>query len=221
MITVAEVIETLVKQKPFIESALIDGLINLSALSRQIKPDVEKVLKKPVTEASILMALKRMVHLMEVTVGRKIENAIRDFGDIIVRSNLTDFTFRNSDTLSEKQGKLIKIIAEEKDTFYTISRGVFETTVVVSRHFSEKIKDLFHNETLIASTPSVSSITIRLPDDNINTPGLYYFVFKQIAWEGISMLEVISTTNELTIILQDKDVDRAFSILKRKNIERG
>jgi hypothetical protein len=221
MITVAEVIETLVKQKPFIESALIDGLINLSALSRQIKPDVEKVLKKPVTEASILMALKRMVHLMEVTVGRKIENAIRDFGDIIVRSNLTDFTFKNSDTLSEKQGKLIKIIAEEKDTFYTISRGVFETTVVVSRHFSEKVKELFHNETLIASTPSVSSITIRLPDDNINTPGLYYFVFKQIAWEGISMLEVISTTNELTIILQDKDVDRAFSILKRKNIERG
>jgi hypothetical protein len=221
MITVAEVIETLVKQKPFIESALIDGLINLSALSRQIKPDVEKVLRKPVTEASILMALKRMVHLMEVTVGRKIENAIRDFGDIIVRSNLTDFTFKNSDTLSEKQGKLIKIIAEEKDTFYTISRGVFETTVVISRHFSEKVRELFHNETLNASTPSVSSITIRLPDDNINTPGLYYFVFKQIAWEGISILEVISTTNELTIILQDKDVDRAFSILKRKNIERG
>jgi hypothetical protein len=218
MITVAEVLETIIKQKPFVESALIDGLINLSALSRQIKPEVEGILKKPVTEASILMALKRMVNLMEVTVNRRIENATREFGDIIVRSNLTDFTFRNSDTLIEKQSKLIKLIASEKEVFYTISRGVFETTVVVSRHFSENVKQIFGDETLIASTRSVSSITIRLPDDNINIPGLYYFVFKQIAWEGISILEVISTTNELTVILQDKDVDRAFSILKRTNV---
>lgn len=218
MVTVAEVIETLVKQKPFVEGALLEGLINLSAFSRQIKPDVERILKKPVTEASILMALKRMVDVMDVTVSRKIENATREFGDIIVRSNLTDFTFRNSETLIEKQSKLIKLIASEKDVFYTISHGVFETTIVVSRHFSDNVKQLFSSETLIASTQSVSSITIRLPDDNINIPGLYYFVFKQIAWEGISILEVISTTNELTIILQDKDVDRAFSILKRTNI---
>ncbi len=218
MVTVAEVIETLVKQKPFVEGALLEGLINLSAFSRQIKPDVERILKKPVTEASILMALKRMVDLMDVTVSRKIENATREFGDIIVRSNLTDFTFRNSDSLIEKQRTLIKLILGEKDVFYTISRGVFETTIVVSRHFTENVKQIFSEEKLIASTHSVSSITIRLPDDNINIPGLYYFVFKQIAWEGISILEVISTTNELTIILQDKDVDRAFSILKRTNI---
>lgn len=218
MVTVAEVIETLVKQKPFVEGALLEGLINLSAFSRQIKPDVERILKKPVTEASILMALKRKVDLMDVTVSRKIENATREFGDIIVRSNLTDFTFRNSDSLIEKQRTLIKLILGEKDVFYTISRGVFETTIVVSRHFTENVKQIFSEEKLIASTHSVSSITIRLPDDNINIPGLYYFVFKQIAWEGISILEVISTTNELTIILQDKDVDRAFSILKRTNI---
>jgi hypothetical protein len=218
MVTVAEVIETLVKQKPFVEGALLEGLLNLSAFSRQIKPDVERILKKPVTEASILMALKRKVDLMDVTVSRKIENATREFGDIIVRSNLTDFTFRNSDSLIEKQRTLIKLILGEKDVFYTISRGVFETTIVVSRHFTENVKQIFSEEKLIASTHSVSSITIRLPDDNINIPGLYYFVFKQIAWEGISILEVISTTNELTIILQDKDVDRAFSILKRTNI---
>lgn len=218
MVTVAEVIETLVKQKPFVEGALLEGLLNLSAFSRQIKPDVERILKKPVTEASILMALKRKVDLMDVTVSRKIENATREFGDIIVRSNLTDFTFRNSDSLIEKQRTLIKLILGEKDVFYTISRGVFETTIVVSRHFTENVQQIFSEEKLIASTHSVSSITIRLPDDNINIPGLYYFVFKQIAWEGISILEVISTTNELTIILQDKDVDRAFSILKRTNI---
>jgi hypothetical protein len=215
MITVAEVVESMVKQKPFMENALVEGIINLSSFSRQIKPEIEKVLKKPVTEAAILMALKRLVPLIEITMSRKIEKAIKKFGDIIVRSNLMDYTFRNSDTLIEKQSKLIKQVTSGKEVFYTISTGVFETTIVISMSFSEKLQQIFKDEVLLSTTPSISSITIKLPEDNSKTSGLYYFVFKQIAWEGISVLEVISTTNELTIILKDQDVDKTFSILKR------
>jgi len=215
MVTVSQVIETLVKQKPFIESALSEGLINLSAFSRQIKPDIEKVLKKEVTEASILMALKRLVSHLEVSMNRKIEKATKGFGDIIVRSNLCDFTYKNSDTLVESQSKLIKRLTLEKDIFYTISMGVFETTIVINIQFSDEVKQLFKDEQLITSSLSISSITLRLPKDNTKIPGLYYHIFKQIAWEGISILEAISTTNELSIILKDTDVDKVFSILKQ------
>jgi hypothetical protein len=215
MITVSSILENLIKQKPFVEQALADGLLNLSAFSRQVKPEIEKVLKKPVTEAAILMAIKRLVAQTEVTMSRKIEKAAKGFGDIIVRSKLTDFTYKNSETLIEKQGNLIKLLTPEKEAFYTISRGVFETTIVISSNFAEIVNELFKDELLISSTSSISSITIRLPKDNVKIPGLYYFVFKQIAWEGISILEVISTTNELSMIVKDKDVDRVFSLIKR------
>ena len=215
MVTISEIIENLVKQKPFIERALAEGLLNLSAFSRQIKPDIEKIVKKPVTEASILMALKRLVPMIEVSMSKKIEKATKGFGDIIVRSHLVDFTYKNSDSLIEKQGNLVKLLTTERDAFYTISRGVFETTIVISNSFAEEVKRLFADEILISSTPSISSVTLRLPKDNIKIPGLYYFVFKQIAWEGISILEVISTTNELSMIVKDKDVDRVFSIIKK------
>jgi len=205
----------LVKQQPFTERALAEGLLNLSAFSRQIKPDIEKIVKKPVTEASILMALKRLVPMIEVSMSKKIEKATKGFGDIIVRSHLVDFTYKNSDSLIEKQGNLVKLLTTERDAFYTISRGVFETTIVISNSFAEEVKRLFAEETLISSTPSISSVTLRLPKDNIKIPGLYYFVFKQIAWDGISILEVISTTNELSMIVKDKDVDRVFSIIKK------
>jgi hypothetical protein len=215
MITISQLLESLIKQKPFVESALVEGLVNISALARQLKPEVEKTLRKEVTEASIIMALKRFVEHMDVSMHRKIEKATKGFGDIIVRSNLSDFTYKHSDTLIECQSALIKKLTAEKDIFYTISSGVFETTIVISNNFSEEVNQIFTNEHLIASSMSISSITLRLPKDNTIIPGLYYHIFKQIAWEGISVLEAISTTNELSIILKDKDVDRAFSVLKR------
>jgi hypothetical protein len=215
MITISEILENIIKQKPFIEQALTDGLLNLSAFSRQVKPEIEKTLKKPVTEAAILMALKRLAPLLEVSIHKKIEKATKGFGDIIVRSNLSDFTYKNSEALFETQGKLILLLRNENEIFYTISRGVFETTIVISSGFAEKVRQLFKGETLLSSTSSISSVTLRLPKDNVKIPGLYYFVFKQIAWEGISVLEAISTTNELSIIVKDKDVDRVFSIIKK------
>jgi hypothetical protein len=218
MITIAQILETLIKQKPFVESALADGLINISALARLLKPEIESVLKKEVTEASVIMALKRFVSHMDVSMHRKIEKATRGFGDIIVRSNLCDFTYKHSDTLLEKQSNLIRQLTREKDVFYTISRGVFETTIVISSNFAEEVKNIFQDEQLIASSADISSITLRLPKNNTVIPGLYYHIFKQIAWEGISILEAISTTNELSIVLRDKDVDKAFSVLKRSHV---
>lgn len=218
MITISQILENQIKQKPFVESALADGLINISALARQLKPEIEGVLKKEVTEASIIMALKRFVSHMDVSMHRKIEKATRGFGDIIVRSNLCDFTFKHSDTLVENQSKLIKLLTTEKDVFYTISRGVFETTIVISSNFAEDVRKIFRDEMLIASSVTISSITLRLPKDNIKIPGLYYHIFKQIAWEGISILEAISTTNELSIVIRDHDVDKAFSVLKRSYV---
>ncbi|NJO68890.1 MAG: aspartate kinase [Bacteroidetes bacterium] len=218
MITISQLLEKLIKQKPFVESALVEGLINISALARQLKPEIESTLKKEVTEASIIMALKRFVEQMDVSMHRKIEKATKGFGDIIVRSNLCDFTYKLSETLIEKQSILIKKIGKEKDVFFTISRGVFETTIVISSQYADEVKEIYKEETLIASSNFISSITLRLPKNNTVIPGLYYHIFKQIAWEGISILEAVSTTNELSIILNDKDVDRAFSVLKQSYV---
>ncbi len=37
---------------------------------------------------------------------------------------------------------------------------------------------------------------------------------KVIAWEGINVKEVVSTTNEFSIIVAEEDIDKAFTILK-------
>lgn len=215
MITISQAVESIINQRIFVVELLNDGLVNYSALAKNIKSELELILGKPVNEGAIVMSLRRFVSANKVQTTAKLEKLVKKLGDIIVRSNLADYTFKNSDTLLKKQKKLIAILSSKRDFFYTLSQGVYETTFVLSDIASKEIPDIFEGEKLISYNSGLSSITIKLPAENIDQPGLYYYIFKRIAWEGINVLEVISTTNEFTLILKDKDVDRAFSVIKR------
>ncbi|MBP3425256.1 MAG: aspartate kinase [Rikenellaceae bacterium] len=216
MLTIPNAVEEVVKNKPFLEGALIEGLINLSALARSIKTEVESRVGKDVTESAIVMALNRLVPKLEQTTRLKVQQIIDNMGDIIVRSSLTDYTFANSQSLHSCQEKLLSHIDSlnpNKDIFCTVSQGINETTLVVSSQIADLVDSIFARESVISRTESLSSITIKLPSENAFCPGVYYHIFKELAWENINIKEIISTTNEFTVVVSDKDIQRAFTIL--------
>ena len=55
MITIAQIIEDQIKKSPFLEEALVKGIINYSSLARKLQPIVEKKLVKNVKEGAIVM----------------------------------------------------------------------------------------------------------------------------------------------------------------------
>ena len=71
------------------------------------------------------------------------------------------------------------------------------------------------NESFIATQEGLSAISINLPQDNSKIAGLYYHFFKRLAWEGVVLYEVLSTTNEFTILVEDDYVDKAFTAIKK------
>ena len=46
MKTIASEVTNYIKKKPFLSSALSQGIINLTSLARQIQPQIENALKK-------------------------------------------------------------------------------------------------------------------------------------------------------------------------------
>ena len=138
---------------------------------------------------------------------------VENIGDIIVRSNLADYAFVNSPTLYERQAKLLDRVRAMKDVFCTFSQGIYETTLVVSSSIVKLVDEIFAEETEIAKTENLSSITVKLPAENTICPGVYYYIFKELAWDNINIAEVISTTNEFTVVIGDEDIHRAFTIL--------
>ncbi|MDX5404552.1 MAG: aspartate kinase, partial [Bacteroidota bacterium] len=59
----------------------------------------------------------------------------------------------------------------------------------------------------------LASITIMLPQASINTMGLYYYIFRTLTLRGINICEVISTTNEFTLVVSKKDIEKSFEVI--------
>ena len=214
MKTIASQVSEYVKSKPYLSTALSQGIINLTSLARQIQPEIEKALRKPARSGAIVMALKRISDNEEFLSTYRIVNVLRNLGDITVRSSLTDYCFKLSESLLLAQGKFLTEIKDKKDIFYTSSRGVGESNIVVSSNISNLLEEVFRHEICIDKLDNLSAITVKLPTDNVKIPGIYYFIFQRLSWEGVNINQVISTSNEFTILMDEDSINIAFEVIK-------
>jgi hypothetical protein len=213
MKTIQEAVEITIRKTPFIEEALNEKLINVSSLARVILPEVAQQLKKEVKVGAVMMAINRLSPVNELRIRKNIKKLALNLGDVIVRSDLCDFTFKNTPTLFKRIAQILDKASENNDLFLTISQGIFETNIVASVILQPFIEEIFEKETLINNVSDLASITIKLPKENLEQSGIYYFILKQFAWANIAVQEVISTTHEMTIVVKESDVNETFGIL--------
>ncbi len=213
MITIPQLVQTELNRYPFLMEALQEGLINTSALARKLQPVISQAVGREVKEGAIIMAINRLPLGGMHFILREIRAFARQLTDVRVRSNLLDYTYRNSETLIRAQADLLAVVSEQPKTFCTYSQGVAETTIVISSGFEEVMDTLFKEEMLTDLTRNLSAVSLMLPETNRQLYGIYYYILKDLAWQGINVVELISTSNEFTIIVADKDLDQTFSIL--------
>ena len=213
MKTIQETVETIINRTPFIEEAMHEKLINISSLARVIKPEVEKILGKTVKSGAIMMSINRLSPVNILRIRKNIKSFSLKLGDFIVRSDLYDYTFKNSSTLYKQISLLFAKIGSNRESFFTVSQGIFETNIVISSNLKVDFEKNFSNEKLLHSMSKLASITIKLPKTNLEQSGVYYFILKQLAWANISVQEIISTTHEMTLVVKEEDINQTFSIL--------
>ncbi|MDC0117891.1 hypothetical protein OAI10_00605 [bacterium] len=214
MKTIASCVQEILVSRPFLEEALAREIINFSALAKDLNATISEMLRKPVKDGAITMALRRYNQPLTVKNSVQLKTIFKNLGDITVRSNLSDFTFQNSKTLIRSHSKVLEKINTNQQIFYAFTRGIFESNIIISSSKKDRLFEVFKEETLIGSQDSLSAISINLPKGNSKIAGLYYQIFKRLAWDNVTLYEVISTTNEFTILVEDHLVDKAFSVIK-------
>jgi len=215
MRTIASCVEEILLAQPFLEEALSRNIINYSALAEELQKPVSVMLHKSVKSGAIMMALRRYNPPKDLGSSIKLKRVLQNLGDITVRSNLSDFTFQNSRTLIDSHVKILEQIGAKPTIFYAFTRGIHESNIIISSSEKNKIIKGFSKENQLGLQENLSAISISLPENNSKITGLYYQIFKRLAWEGIALYEVVSTTNEFTILVEDYLVDKAFSVIKK------
>ena len=211
MITIGELVSQYLKNHPFIEQAMESDLINYSSLARQIKPQFEKELMKCIEVSAVGMALRRAAHQIQ---KKKSTYPIIRPEEIIVRSGIVEYTFEKSETISAAVAAFLHATAQGKKYFSVVTEGVFEVAVIMSKQYEQSANDILKNEVVTAKQENISAITLRLPTNNVVVPGVYHRFLQKLSWENINVIDIVSTLTEFTILLSEKEVDRAFTLLK-------
>ena len=210
---ISKTVTKIIQQSPFLEEAIADKLINVSALARHMHSEVCNKLGREINEGAIVMAINRMEPGYYHKINLGIKKFFNKLGDFTVKSGINDYTFKNSETLFLSQANFFKQVSSETDSFISFSNGIRESTIIASNNLHDQLVTFFQSEQLLGHKKNLSAVTINLPKENTEISGVYYYLLKKLAWLGINVVEVISNTNEVTFLVADKDIDKTFSAL--------
>ena len=216
MHSIANKVEQIVSDSPFLTEGMALGLINLSELARQLRPQLETDLWKPVGQAAVVMALRRLSERLPQQACRQqpIMLAPR-LGELTTRADLSISTFRLSDNSNECQRMLLALAEPYPGMFITVTRGVHEMLVVCNRPLTHLVEQAFGEERLLARVDKLTALTLRLNPETRRTPGIYLAVLKKLAWDKINVVNMMCTFSELTILLEQSQAGAAFSVLSQ------
>lgn len=214
MKTITSCVNDILRHQPFLDDALGKDLINFSSLAVHLQPEIEKELRKPVKQGSIIMALRR--YAPQKNIAKKTN--LRDMGDIVVRSGITEYTFLNSKSIMASQADLLNHLKDQPEVYLNYSSNYQESNILVSSDLKETVSECFQNENLVSVKSDLSSITIALPKNSSKTVGLYFYIFKLLAYEGIPVFEMISTSNYFALFLEKEYINQAFLLLNEIKI---
>ncbi len=204
---------------PFLSEGLRRGLINLSELARQLQPQLESDLWKPVGQAAVVMALRRMSERMPGLGAQAPANndivLAQKTGQLTVCTDLVELTYRESAWTDECHRSLLARQGRQQNMFLTVTRGVSEAMVICSRPLIPQVEDVFGGECLLARLEHLNAVTLQLTDESHRTPGIYHAILKKLAWDKVNLVNLISTHSELTLILEQEQTGAAFVVLSK------
>ena len=212
MVTVSHLVEKVIEQKPFIQEALSNGIINNAALADQMLPEIEKELKKKVKFSAVNMAIRRLSEKLGQSFISKAK--FDKNSDITLKSNLIEITVYKMEDSQEYIKELYSLVDIKGGDFLTITQGLHELMIITNEKYEKKILEMFPNKLIKKSIKNLSSITINIPEESIETIGLFYIVTRALNWENINIVDIVSTFTEMTFIIKEEDTARSFNVFK-------
>lgn len=208
MASVQAALEQQILENSFLQFGLGNGLFNLSQLARFLKVDLQSRIGRDLSESSLVMALSRASRSLrrESRVLDRVE-----LRNIQVSSNLAILTYEMSQSFRPQIAEIARDL-QSRRKHISFAQGLSQVTLFVERDEVQNVERRLSIKPIQAHY-TVAVIGARLDSTAIHTPGFFFAIFQQLYIQKINVLEISSTSSELLIYVEEKDLRQAFDTL--------
>lgn len=213
---VKDAVKSILLKSEAATEAFYHGFLNFSAYAKFIQTEVEEETKKEVTPGNIVVALSRL-NREEKGRLRKTEHEFIpqvQFDDIIVKTGLVELTFENN---AETQSKLYYFFSKKVNShdLHYIATGLNELTIITKAKYRDKvIKSTLPQKPKIILR-NLACLTVRFDKNYLAIPNTIYTILRTLALNFINVIEVVSTYTEISLIVEESEMEKAFGALKK------
>jgi predicted regulator of amino acid metabolism with ACT domain len=207
--TAADITRRYIDEHPSIQDCLGWDVINFTALARRIQE--EKGLKN---EEAITVACRRYQRHMHSGVSREehILGVIRD-SRIEVRTRVAIIAARNDWEVLLRMDEAADELLKDRRHLLQLIQGQASLTVLLEDDLLATVLEALPKDHVLRIHRGLAALTVRSPMTIMETPGVLAFMASSLSQRGINCLEIVSSHNESTFVLEERSLFPAFEVL--------
>ena len=186
--TIAQIVRTHLRNKPYLLEALEKGIVNLSELSRQIQEEL-----KIDNTSAVKAALRRFSEELQKHKQKREEKVLQ----VLKRSAMAVYDRKSviitTKEINTKTGMKVDLLGK---VVYLLDRS-----------------DMPERITALVKHDNCTMIVMHSPEELEATPGVVAFLTTLLSEQNVNIIEFISCWTETIIVVEKKDSLKAYEVL--------
>lgn len=209
--SVSEAVFELLSEMHFLRFSLQADLVNYSALARFLKPFVEKRVSGGAGEDAIILAVKKYGDSLAKNEPFPVFKTLAGTR-FFLRTGMSLIHFGRTDVLHKK---LIdfqqRIDWASGEKMYLLQRSE-EISVVALSKYEQDLVSLAPAQVL-QKYSLLALVTMHFPSDQFDTYGVLEYIARQFGDLGVSVKEVFSSHDKLSLLFDEKNASAVYAKL--------
>lgn len=210
----AELVKEEIKSSLYLNEILKQGLINFSALTRELLPKIQKNNKKA-NFSSVLIAIQR--YYDEIKTGKPDERLIQLLknSELIMKNKISSLTLERTKSAMSLINKISEQIRWDLGDIMFFIQGSGEITVVIDKKNQSKFDVL--GKKIIEKQENLAILSIRETSSAYSkqVPGFLALLTNTLANNHVNIIDVASTYKQILFIIDEKDLTKAYESLDK------
>lgn len=184
------------------------GILNVRALADYIINNY----KINVSIDSVISAIRRYNIIPTKKQEMDVYSLLRK-AEIKSITKMASFSLKKNEETTQTLGKILPRVNFEGGEVLRILEGSRLFKIIFDKKSYNKMTESFKKSDIIDSNKNIGMIEMIYPKELEKTPGVFSVISNELAENNISIIDALICANEHIIVVDEKDILKAFEVL--------